>query len=147
MGALYETCNPSFPLWRAFLLLYSWVSKPIPFYHSKYFELMCFIHSYGDLFTHVSYVPCFAHCSYLEVYYFESFIWKLAICELCKLSTILQPRAKFAITNYDLLYVSLLCFVYLLQVSYIIVSCILLWSMYWWMWCFLSVFFYRLFTP
>ena len=44
----------------------------------------------------------------------------------CKLSTILRPRAKFAITNYDLLYVSLLCFLYLLQVSYIIVSCLLL---------------------
>ena len=34
-----------------------------------------------------------------------------------KLSTILRPRAKFAITNYDLLYVSLLCFLYLLQVK------------------------------
>ena len=34
-----------------------------------------------------------------------------------KLSTILRPRAKFAITNYDLLYVSLLCFLYSLQVE------------------------------
>ena len=34
-----------------------------------------------------------------------------------KLSTILRPRAKFAITNYDSLYVSLLCFLYLLQVK------------------------------
>ena len=34
-----------------------------------------------------------------------------------KLSTILRPRAKFAITNYDSLYVSLLCFLYLLQVE------------------------------
>ena len=32
-----------------------------------------------------------------------------------KLSTILRPRAKFAITNSDSLYVSLLCFLYLLQ--------------------------------
>ena len=32
-----------------------------------------------------------------------------------KLSTILRPRAKFAITNYDSLYVSLLCFLYSLQ--------------------------------
>ena len=37
----------------------------------------------------------------------------------CKLSTILRPRAKFAITNYDLLYVSLLCLLYLLQVKVI----------------------------
>ena len=34
-----------------------------------------------------------------------------------KLSTILRPRAKFAITNYDSLYVSLLCFLYSLQVE------------------------------
>ncbi len=34
-----------------------------------------------------------------------------------KLSTILRPRAKFAITNYDLLYASLLCFLYSLQVK------------------------------
>ena len=34
-----------------------------------------------------------------------------------KLSTILRPRAKFAITDYDLLHVSLLCFLYLLRVK------------------------------
>ena len=34
-----------------------------------------------------------------------------------KLSTIQRPRAKFAITNYDSLYVSLLCFLYSLQVE------------------------------
>ena len=34
-----------------------------------------------------------------------------------KLSSILRPRAKFAITNYDFFYVSLLCFLYSLQVE------------------------------
>ena len=34
-----------------------------------------------------------------------------------KLSTILRPKAKFAITNCYLLYISLLCFLYLLQVK------------------------------
>ena len=34
-----------------------------------------------------------------------------------KLSTILRTRAKFSITNYGLLYASLLCFLYLLQVK------------------------------
>ena len=34
-----------------------------------------------------------------------------------KLSTIIRPRDKFAITNYDSLYVSLLCFLYSLQVE------------------------------
>ena len=33
----------------------------LPLYLSKYFELLCFIHSYDDLFNHASYVPCFAH--------------------------------------------------------------------------------------
>ena len=118
MGALYETCNPCFPLRRAFLLACSWVSKPIPFYLSKYFELLCFIHSYDDLFNHVSYVPCFAHCSYPDVNYFENFHWKSQLfVNSSKLSTILRPRVKFAITNYDLLYVSLLCFLYSLQVE------------------------------
>ena len=131
MGALYGTCNPCFPLWRAFLLLCSWVSKPIPFYLSKYFELMCFIHSYDDLFNHVSYVPCFAHCSYLEVYYFESYHWK--------------ARYLWTPANYQLFFDQelslplpiMIHFMYLYcvsfthcKLSYIIVSCLLLWSMY-----------------
>ena len=131
MGALYETCNPCFPVWRAFLLFCSWVSKPIPFYLSKYFELLCFIHSYDDLFNHVSYVPCFAHCSYLEVYYFESFHWKT--------SYLWTPA------NYQLFFDQelslplpiMIHFMYLYcvsfthcKLSYIIVSCLPLWSMY-----------------
>ncbi len=47
----------------------------------------------------------------------KAFIENQLFVNSSKLSTILRPRAKFAITNYDLLYVSLLCFLYLLQVK------------------------------
>ena len=47
----------------------------------------------------------------------KAFIENQLFVNFNKLSTILRPRAKFAITNYDLLYVSLLCFLYLLQVK------------------------------
>ena len=147
MGALYETYNPCFPLRRAFLLLFSWVSKPTPFYLSKYFELLCFIHSYDDLFDHVG---CSLFCTLLlswclllwKLSLNISYLWTPANCQLFfdqELSLPLPIMIHFMYLYCD-------SFTHC-KLSYIIVSCLLLWSMYWWMWCFLSVFFYRLFTP
>ena len=148
MGALYETCNPCFYLRRAFLLLCSWVSKPTPFYLSKYFELLCFIHSYGDLCNHACYVPCFAHL----LLSWCLLLWKLSL----KTSYLWTPANYQLFFDQELslplpimiyfMYLYCVSFTYC-KLSYIIVSCLLLWLMYWWMWCFLSVFFYRLFTP
>ena len=130
-----------------FLLLYSWVSKPTPSISASILSwCVSFIHMM--IYSIMSYVPCFAHCSYLDVYYFERFHWKT--------SYLWTPA------NYQLFFDQelslplpiMIHFMYLYcvsfthcKLSYIIVSCLLLWSMYWWMWCFLSVFFYRLFTP
>jgi hypothetical protein len=51
--------NPCFPLRRAYLLFFM-LSQPISLYLKQAFELLCFIHSYVDLFNHVYYLPLFS---------------------------------------------------------------------------------------
>ena len=60
------------------------------------------------------------------------------------------PLTKSKVCHYQLWFTLCIFIVFpftYCKLSYIIVRCLLLWFMYWWMWCFLSVFFYRLFTP
>ena len=118
MEALYETWNPCFPLRRAYILLFSWVSKPIQFLSQRVFWVVVF-HSFIWWFIQSCFL-CSLFCTLL-------LSWCLLLLKLSlknqlfmnssKLSTILRPRAKFAITNYDSLHVSLLCFLYSLQVE------------------------------
>ena len=147
MGALYETWNPCFLLWRPFF--YFSVESVNLFPSTSASILSCcvsFIHMmiYSIVFLmflvlHIALILMFTTL--------KAFFENQLFVNSRKLSTILRPRAKFAITNYDLLDVSSFVSFTYYKLSYIIVSCLLLWSMYWWMWCFLSVFFYQLFTP
>ena len=52
--------HPCFPLRRAYLLLYCWVSKPIPLYLKQAFELLWSNHLYVDTSNHIFYVSLFS---------------------------------------------------------------------------------------
>ena len=101
-----------------FLLLCSWVSKPTSSLSQQVFWVDVF-HSFIWWFIQSCFL-CSLFCTLLLSWCL--LLWKLSLknqlfVNSSKLSTILQPRAKFAITNYDSLYVSLLYFLYSLQVK------------------------------
>ena len=148
MGALYETWNPCFPLRRAFLLLFSWVTKPISVLPHQVFWVVVF-HSFIWWFIQSCFL-CSLFCTLILSWCL--LLWKLSL----KTSYLWTPANYQLFFDQELsltlpimihfMYLYCVSFTYC-KLSYIIVSCLLLWLMYWWMWCLLSVSFYRLFTP
>ena len=81
--------------------------------------------------NHVSYVPCFAHCSYLDVYYFESYHWKTSyLWTPANYQLFFDQELSLPLPiMIHFMYLYCVSFTYY-KLSYIIVSGLLLWSMY-----------------
>ena len=136
--------NPCFPLRRAYLLLLCWVIEPISLYLKQAFELLCCNHSYDDLFNHVLCLPCLQKTLIYWVLLWKPSLWKTFLskeysCFKTSKALFMKLFASCSLTKNKVCQFQLwFIFMHLYcdsctccKLSYIMVSCFLLWVVYW----------------